>query len=506
MRTNNSIKNTITIIINNIINFIFLFISQTLFIKILGIEYVGLNGLFSNVLTILSLLELGIGNAIVFNLYKYISKNNKDKIKSIMFFYKKAYNYITILVLLVGLLFIPFINLIVDVSNIDINIYIVYILFLLSSVSSYILAYKRNIIYASQKNYILNIVHIGYIVLLNIFQIVLLLFTKNYYLYLIIKIIFILLENIIISIIANKEYPCLLEKDVKDLDKRTKDDIISRVKAIFIHKLSATVSNGTDNILISIFLGIKTVGLYTNYNYVIKTVDSFFRSIISSTTASVGDLLVEEDYNKRYQIFKKINFLNFWISIVTSSCLLFLMEPFITIWIGKKYLLDHIVLIVLICLFFTSMMRSTYNIFKDGAGIWIEDKYIPVLQILVNIISSIILLKLIGLPGVFIGTIISNLILWFYSFPKYVYKQTLNRPYKLYIKEIFKHIVLFIVIELIIALIMNLVVINNLILEIIIKLVLTILISNLLLIIIYHNTEEYKYYLELLKNKMIKKA
>ena len=506
MRTNNSIKNTITIITSNVINYIFLFVSQTVFIKLLGIEYVGLNGLFSNILIILSLLELGIGNAIIFNLYKYISKNNKEKIKSIMHFYKKTYNYIIFLVLIAGLLFMPFINLIVDASDIDINIYIVYSLFLSCSISSYFLAYKRNILYASQKNYILNIIHIGYIVLLNTLQIIILLVTKNYYLYLILKIVFILLENIIISIIVNKEYPYLLDKNIKKLDKTTKDDIISKIKALFIHKLSATVTNGTDNILISIFLGIKTVGLYTNYNYVIKAVDNFFRSIITSTTASVGNLLVEEDYNKRYQIFKKIHFLNLWITIVTSSCLLFLMEPFITIWIGKKYLLNHFVLIVLICLYFMRMMRSTYNIFKDGAGIWVEDKYIPILQILINLISSVILLKLIGLPGVFIGTLISSLVLWCYSYPKYVYKQTLNRPLKLYIKEIIKHIVLFIVIETIIALIMNIIVINNIILEIIIKLVLTILISNILLIIIYHNTEEYNYYLKLLKSKMIKKA
>ena len=506
MRTNNSIKNTITIMISNIISYIFLFISQTIFIKILGIEYVGLNGLFSNILTILSLLELGIGNATVFNLYKYISKNNKEKIKSIMYFYKKAYYFITLLVLIVGLLFIPFIYLIVDVYTIDINIYIVYILFLLSSVSSYILAYKRNILYANQKNYILNIIHIGYIVLLNTSQIIILILTKNYYLYLLLKIIFILLENIIISITANRKYPYLLDKDVKELDKKTKDDIISRVKAIFIHKISATVTNGTDNILISIFLGIKTVGLYTNYNYVIQTVDNFFRSIINSTTASVGNLLVEEDYDKRYQIFKKINFLNLWIAIVTSSCLLYLMEPFITFWIGKEYLLTYFTLIVLVCLFFMTMMRSTYIIFKDGAGIWREDKYIPILQMTINLVSSIILLKLIGLPGVFIGTLLSSLVLWCYSYPKYVYKGILNMSYKLYVINLIKHILLFVIVQIIIGLIVNNIVINNVIIEIIVKLIITLLISNILLIIVFYKTNEYKYYLELIKNKLIRKA
>lgn len=506
MRTNNSINNIITIILSNIISFIFVFISQTVFIKTLGIEYVGLNGLFSNVLTFLNLLELGIGNAIVYNLYNYIAKNNKEKIKSIMFFYKKAYNYIIILVLITGLLFIPFIHLIVDISKVDINIYVVYILFLLSSISSYILAYKRNILYASQKNYIITIIHIVYIILLNVSEIIVLVLTKNYYLYLILRIIFILMENIIISIYTNKKYPYLLDKNIKPLDIRTKKSIIEKVKAIFIHKLSTTVTNGTDNILISIFLGIKTVGLYTNYNYIIKTTEKFFKNIILSTTASVGNLIVEEDYEKRYQVFKRIKFLNFWIAIVVASCLLYLTESFIEIWIGKKYLLDNIVLMVLVCLFFMSMMRATYNIFKDGAGIWVEDKYIPIIQIIINLASSVILLTIIGLPGVFLGTIISSLVLWCYSYPKYVYKTILNQSYKTYIIEVIEHIIIFIFIELFINIIIKNILIDNPILNISIRLMVVLLLSNIILVIIYNRTDNYKYYVELIKNKLLKKS
>ena len=506
MRTKNSIKNMYTIIISNIVSFIFLFITQTVFIKTLGIEYLGLNGLFSNILTLLSLFELGIGNAIVFHLYKYISKKENEKIKSIMKYYRKAYNYIIIAILSVGLLFLPFITFIVKVPDIDINIYVVYLLFLLGSVSSYILAYKKNIIFASQKNYILNIIHILYIITLNISEIIIIILTKNYYLYLILKVLFNLLENIVISIKSNKEYPILKENNVKELDKKTKEDIISRIKAIFIHKLSAVVTKGTDNILISIFLGIKTVGLYTSYNYVINFVESFFKSILSSTTASVGNLLVEEDYNKRYIIFRRINFLNYWIAIVTGSLLLFLLQPFITIWIGKKYLLSIFVLVVLIILFFITMMRSTYNIFKDAAGIWREDKYIPIVQLTINLISSIIILKLIGLAGVFIGTILSTSVLWFYSYPKYVYKKILNKSYKVYSEEIIKHLLLFIIIEVIIYSIINLITINNIYLLLIIRFILVSIISNILLLIIYSKTEEYKYYKNIIISKIKRKA
>ena len=494
MRTEYSIKNSITQFINNIITFTLLFISQTLFIKILGIEYNGLNGLFNNILTILNLFELGIGSSITYNLYKHIKENDKETIKSIMHFYKKAYNYIAILVFIIGLLFIPFLNCIVKVT-VNINIYIIYLLFLINTVSTYLINYKRNLLIASQKNYIINIVNIIYIIVLNIIQIAILYITKNYYLYLIIKIICGVLENIIINIITNKLYPYIKEKQIKPLKKEVKENIINRVKALIIHKTSGAVTNGTDNILISIFLGITIVGLYTNYNYIIKSVKKLFGNIISTLTPSIGNLLIENNKEKNYQTFKKIRFLNFWVATFTSTCLLLLTEPFIKIWIGKEYIINKSVLIVLIINYFQTMMRTTYGSFKDAAGIWIEDKYIPLLQLSINLISSIILVKLVGLKGIFIGTILSSLVLWFYSYPKYVYKNLFDKKIKLYIKEFIAHILLFTLITTISY------IINTYSNNIIISLLISITIPNIILLIIYGKSEEFKYYKKLIFRK-----
>jgi len=495
MRTQNSIKNTITQFITNIITILFLFIGQTLFIKILGVEYSGLNGLFTNILTVLNLFELGIGSSITYNLYKYIKNKDKETIKSIMYFYKKSYNYIALLILLIGLSITPSIKYIVKDITVDINIYLIYILFLISTVSTYILSYKRNLIIANQKNYIINIIQIIYIIILNILQILILYITKNYYLYLIIKIICILLENIIINIKANKLYPYLLEKNIKPIKKEIKDNIINRVKALIIHKTSGAVTNGTDSILISAFLGITTAGLYTSYEYIIKSVKKLFGNIISTTTSSIGNLLIEKDKEKNYQAFKKIRFLNFWITVFTSTSILLITEPFIKIWLGKDYLLETSVLITLTINYFQTMMRSTYGSFKDAAGIWIEDKYIPLLQLSINLISSIILLKIIGLKGVFIGTILSSLVLWCYSYPKYVYINLFNRKLKDYIKETIKHILLFILI-ISISFILNKY--NN---NIIISIIISITIPNIILLLIYRKTEEFKYYKKLILKK-----
>lgn len=495
MRTNYSIKNTITQFITNIITILFLFIGQTLFIKILGVEYSGLNGLFTNILTVLDLFELGIGSSITYNLYKYIKNKDTETIKSIMYFYKKAYNYIALLIPSIGLSITPFIKYIVKDITVDINIYLIYILFVISTVSTYILSYKRNLIIANQKNYIINIIQIIYIVILNIIQILILLITKNYYLYLIIKIICTLLENIIINIKANKLYPYLKEKNIKPIKKEIKDNIINRVKALIIHKTSGAVTNGTDNILISAFLGITTTGLYTSYNYIITSVKKLFGNIIQTTTPSIGNLLIEKNKEKNYQTFKKIRFLNFWITVFTSTSILLITEPFIKIWLGKNYLLETSVLITLTINHFQTMMRTTYMSFKDAAGIWIEDKYIPLLQLSINLISSIILLKLIGLKGVFIGTILSSLVLWCYSYPKYVYINLFNRKLKDYIKETIKHILLFILI-ISISFILNKY--NN---NIIISIIISITIPNIILLLIYKNTEEFKYYKKLILKK-----
>lgn len=504
MRTKYSIRNIFTITISNVINFIFLFIAQTVFIKILGIEYAGLNGLFNNILTVLSLFELGIGNAIIYNLYKHIHNNDIEQIKSLMNFYKKAYYITAISILGVGLLLTPILPFIVSGNNTNININIVYILFLLSTVASYILAYKRSIIFAHQKNYIINIIHTIYIVVLNITQLFVLFLTKNYYLYLVIKIVFILLENYVINIKANKDYPFLLEKNINKLDIKTKNDVINRVKALFIHKTSYIVTSGTDNILISAFFGIKTVGLYTSYNYIISCIDTFFRNITASTSASVGDLLVESDHEKNYLVFRKINLLNFWITVVTASCLLFLIEPFIKLWLGEKYLLETVVLVVLILNYFQSMMRSTFSIFKDAAGIWVEDKYVPLIQLSLNILFSIICLKIFGLCGIFIGTIISSFAVWFYSYPKFVYKKILNKNYKEYIINVIKYLLLFIIIEVVIYLLVNMIKVKSIILTLIIRLFICLIIANLILFIINRKSSEYNY-LEKMILKVLKR-
>ena len=300
-------------------------------------------------------------------------------------------------------------------------------------------------------------------------------------------------------------YPYVCSKDIKKLNEKVKKNIIDRIKALVIHKTSAVVTNGTDNILISIFFGIKTVGLYTSYNYIISALVKLFSNVLGSVTPSIGNLITDNNKNNNYIVFKKISLLNYFIGVITCTCLLILTDPFIRLWLGKDYLLSNIVLIVLVINYFQTIMRNTYIAFKDAAGIWIEDKYIPIFQLSLNLISSIILLKIIGLSGVFVGTILSSLVLWFYSYPKFVYKELLDRNYKEYIFKFTSKLLLFIFIEVGVYFICKYIVINNLILELLIKLIISLITPLLILIIVYRNSDEYKYYKKLILNNMIRK-
>lgn len=497
MRTQKSIKNSITTLIANGISCIVAFFAQMIFIKTLGIEYLGLDGLFTNILTMFSIFELGIGSAIVYHLYKPIADNNQKQISALLNFYKKAYNIIALTILIIGLILLPFIPNIVGNISIDINIYIIYLLFLLSTISSYLMVYKRNLIVANQESYIINIIHVIYILIVNITQLIIIYLTKNYYLFLIIKILCQLLENFIITFVANKKYK-FIDKNEK-LDKKTTKDIFSRVSALFFHKIGTIIVNSTDNIIISRFIGITVVGIYSNYYMVIGAISMLFGQVITATTASIGNYLVEENKKKTFQVFKKIRFINFYISMFTAICLLLIIQPFITIWVGKDLLLEYSVVIVLVFNFFQKMQRNTYNAFKDSAGIWKEDKFVPIIESILNIVFSIIGIKLWGLIGVFIGTIISGLVLWCYSYPKYVYKKLTKRKYSQYALETIGYILTFILIALTTYGFSLMFEFNNLIIQIIIELAICITIPNLLFYAIFRKTDNFGYIKYLIK-------
>lgn len=506
MRTTNAFKNMISTLSSHFTSMLLGFISQAIFVRILGTEYLGVNGLFSNIISMLGVVELGIGSAIIYNLYKPIAQEDKEKIKTLMKFYQKCYRIIAFIIFLIGMLIIPFLNIIVGETSIAQNeIILIYMLFIIDIVCSYLLTYKRSILYANQKNYIIDIVHIFYLIILNSIQITILLNTKNYILYLSFKIVMRLLENIVITIIANQKYNYLTEKDYNKLDKSIINDIIKKVKGLFIHKIGAFLVAGTDNIIISTFLGVSYVGLYSNYYMIINALTTIINQIFSAFKASIGNLLVTSDNEKTYSVYKKLQFLNFWLAMISSIGIFIVMESFIKIWVGEQYILPRLVLVVLTINNYVYITKLCASNFKEAAGIFYEDRFVPIIESIVNIVASIVFLKIFGLAGVFMGTICSNMITHLYTYPKFVYKKIFGKRQVQYYKDGGKYLIITILLGSITYFISTFTICNNGILQVIVNIALVLIIPNILVILIFHNTEEFKYYYDLLLNVLKKR-
>ena len=506
MRTNNSIKNIFISLMCNSITLIISFFAQKIFISYLGIEYSGLNSVLSNVISMLAISELGIGSAIIFNLYKPIADDDKNKIKALMEFYKKAYRYISFTILIIGLVILPFINKFVDASVINENIYIIYLLFLFDSVISYLATYKRSLIYAYQKNRIVDLIHLGYVLFTNTFQIIILINSKNYILYLIIKIIGRFLENIFIAITANKLYPYIKEKSNEKIDNNIKKDIKIRVKAQIFHTVGGYIVLGTDSLLVSKFLGLAVSGIYGNYILLINAINTILSQIFNATTASIGNLLVEKNYKKSYEVYKKSIFINFIIYGFVSIVFYFIVNDFIVIWLGNTdFLFSKTVVLFFSLNLYMQGMRRTMQTFASAAGICYENRFVPLVEAIINLIASIILLKFFGVLGVVLGTIISTFILYFYSFPKYIYEPLFKIKKTEYFKEFFKFAFIemfcFLIIYAVDKYLICMFVIEN-IYFLIIKFIIICFLTLVLFVLLLFKKDEFKYFLNMIINKI----
>ena len=497
MRTRSSVRNISTSVVIGFVTILIGLIAQRIFINTLGTEYLGINGLFTSIVSMLALAELGLGSAIYYHLYKPLAKNDTTKVRSIIDFYKKGYRLIALAVFALGLIFLPFLSTIVGNVNISESIYVIYLLFLFDVVASYLLIYKRAVLYVDQNSHIISSVHLAYLLVLNALQIAILILTGNFYLYLIIKIVMRLVENIVLTLISNKKYPYLKGTTTAKLDATTKADIYKKVRGLSYHKVSSYIVLGTDNIIISLFLGVAVVGLYSNYLLVTTAILMLMGQAFTAITASVGNLLVDNDTRKSFEVYKKIRFINFWLACFATTSILVIMNSFITLWIGSQYLLPIGVLVAICLNLYLTMMRSSMASFKEAGGIFHEDRFVPVLESIANLVFSIVFLKLFGLAGVFLGTACSTLILHLYSYPKFVNKplfKASNAEY--YIDFAFKLAVI-LVISTATFVVSRAVPISSTIYQFIFNVVLCLILPNALLYLVFRNYDEFKYYREL---------
>ena len=481
------------------------FVVRTVFIKMLNSEYLGVNGLFTNILTVLSFAELGIGTAILFNLYKPVADNDIEKIKSLMLLYKKSYRIIGTVVFLAGLCVIPFMDFIItDAPNIKENLIIIYLLFLFNTASSYFLIYKSTIIYAHQKQSIINNIESLFYLTKSVLEIIFLVVTRNYLVYLIIQILSTLMKNILISRKADKLYPYLKEKNIKALSKSENKNIFSNVKALVVYKFGDVIMKGTDNILISSLINVSTVGLCSNYTMIILSVGSILTAAINGVSASIGNLNAVVNNDKKEKIFLQLTFLNYIIYSFCTIAFIVLLNPFIKIWLGANYVLELSVSIALSLSFFVEGLRAPAYTFRTTMGLFKKGKSSPYIAAITNIILSIILCKIWGVTGIYIATSIAQLVSYSWIDPYLIYKYEFKTSIKEYIKRMLQYAFVFII-QLIIMLLIIGRIEDTGISTFILKGILVCIIPNLINLLFFFRTEEFKAIFDrFLKPKLVK--
>lgn len=448
-RTKNVSINMIVALACQAINLVLSFVSRTIFINVLGADYLGVNGLFSNVLTILSFAELGIGSAIVYSMYKPLAVGDTDKLGSLMALYKKAYRAIGIFVAVAGLCVTPFLDYIIkNKPNISENLSLLYLLFLFNTVASYFFVYKKSIIIADQKNYLVltitEIVHVIQIVA----QAVFLVLTHNFLIYLILQVGCTVLENIIAAVVANKMYPFLKQK-ATPLSREESKNIFKNVRALALYRFGSVILNGTDNILVSALVGVTEVGLVSNYVLLNSSCNAILTKITGAFTASIGNLNAISDDKKKYDVFNKILFISAWLYGYVSVGLLTVTKLFITTWIGNEYLLDTVTNIAIVAGFYVAGMQFATYTYRTTLGYFVQGRIAPLCAAILNILLSVLLCKWIGLAGIFIATPISRFFTNGLVDPILIYKYTFRKnPISYYIKY-FAYILLFICIGII---------------------------------------------------------
>lgn len=435
MRTKNSIINIVVAWAGQFFLIAFQFANRYAFARTLSSEYLGVSSLFTNILTMLSLTELGFGTALSYSLYVPLALNDTEKIKTLMRLYRNVYRAIGVVVICCGLALLPFYpNLIAsqpDIGNLD----FIFILYVLNTGLSYFFSYKTSLLSCDQKKYIHSLVHYGSVYLMNLFQIGILYLTHDFVLYLVCQVTFTFIQNLIVSILADRFYPYLKDKNTKPLASDDKNQIKKNVGAIFFHKMGDRLTNSGITIFVSKYISLSVTGIYANYKLITDSVAQIIAQAFSAATGSVGNLEATESPYRIYQTFLRIFYLNFILVSFCTICILCLVQPFIELWVGSEYLLNVDVVIAFVVNFYVTCMRRSVLTFRDASASYYYDRYKPVIELIMTFALAFLLIKKIGIIGVPLSSTITQIIVstWVEAFV--VHKHVFNTSLISYIKR-----------------------------------------------------------------------
>lgn len=504
-RLKNSALNFASGFLGRVLAILLNFAVRTIFIYCLNEAYLSVNGLYSNILTVLSLAELGFGSAMVYRMYAPVAVKDYQKTAALLQFYKKIYIIIGVVIFLLGLCVIPFMDYIIkdkpDISGLTLY----YILFLVNtSISYWFSSYKASVLYADQKEYIKTNVQNTMAILQSGLQIVLLLLFRKYLLYLLIQLAGNIFLNLYVAHLVDKRYPELQTYQGASLSTEERVQIRKDTEALVLSRFGHVALNGTDNIIISAVVGVLWVGRLSNYTLICDSVTSVLCQITAAITGSLGNFFATEDKHAGYALFKKVEFLNFWLYGFSFIALVTLLDPFVQIWAGERFVLGLPISIAIAINFFVAGYMNTLWVFRSTIGLFKQGKFRPILVAILNIILSIFLGKLWGVFGVLFATFLSRAAISLWYDPLILHRYGFEVSCKPFFARYFRRVLLLTTI-LIVMLTIRYVVLSSAttVLRFAVMTMFTAIVPNAIFWLAYHRCEEYAYFRSIVKERVI---
>ncbi len=439
-RVKNTMRNSLVGTISFVVSAVMSFVVRTVFIYTLGVEYLGINGLYSNILAVLAVSDLGLYTVMVYSLYKPLAENNQERIAVLVKYYHKLYLIIALIVTVLGLSCVPFLRFLVkDTTLSQGELILYYLLILANSVCSYFAISKSTLIRADQNMNIIQGVNAITKTALHLSQILVLLLFKDFVLYLALYIVFTLVNNVILTIIASKKYPYLKNTDKNvAIDAQTRNELKVNLKSTFLYKLGATIITSTDNILISVILGTAIVGYYNNYYTVIALVNGVIGIISSGVLASIGNFNATQNKQRKFELFTTITMMFYIIGGFCAACYLAIFDDFMVLWLGKDFVLDELFLIALVIKCTVTCVSNPLWMVRESSGVFSAVRYVMFCSAILNIILSIVFAQFIGLAGIILGTAVSDLLTLFWYEPKVLCKSVFEVSVWKYWKKVIR--------------------------------------------------------------------
>lgn len=493
-RTENTVRNLLFSILAQFVSIVLTFISRNIFINSLGVEILGVNSLFGDILSSLSLADLGVGMAILFSYYEPLAKKDYKKIASLTNYYKKVYRVIAGIVLAAGLVLMLFLDKLINTSSDIPGLYLFYLLALANTVASYLMIYKSTIVQADQKGYIFTSFQMIIDTVKTLLQMVVLFFTHSYTAFLVIILLSTVLKNIMISKKADELYPYLKTESAATISEEEKKGLFQNFSSVFIYKIASVAFTSTDNTLISIICGTIYVGLYSNYKIIAYYLEVAISMIFAACTASIGNLMVEGSPERRYDVFNTLQTLCYIFSIVSISCFFNLVDDFITCWLSGDILLDMRTLVfIAMNLYLVIVLRPIIS-FREAAGLYQKVKYFMIAATVVNIVLSIILGIKWGLAGIFAATVIARLTTYIWYEPRILFSTYFSRSEKTYYLGLLVNFIVTCLVTVLLYFVLKQIHVGGWI-GWFIKAVVSVAISGVICILVYRNTTGFKWLL-----------